>query len=123
MIEIGLGQYPYPPETYANVFAQLTAIVHGEPPELPAGKYSEQARDWVAKCMVKAPLGRATYKELLVSTALCFILQYLIRLQEHPFLQADAEREVDMVGWVAKALELKAVKAAETLQDQTPRSV
>src|ERR1700679_1599748 len=35
MIEIGMGKYPYPPETYSNVFAQLTAIVHGEPPELP----------------------------------------------------------------------------------------
>ena len=34
MIEIATGQYPYPPETYANVFAQLTAIVHGPPPEL-----------------------------------------------------------------------------------------
>jgi hypothetical protein len=42
-------------------------------------------------------------------------------MQEHPFLQADAEREVDMVGWVAKALELKAVKAVEILQDQIPR--
>jgi len=107
MIEIGLGQYPYPPETYANVFAQLTAIVHGEPPELPTGKYSEQARDLVAKCLVKAPSGRATYKELL----------------EHPFLQADAEREVDMVGWVAKALEFNDAKVVETLQDRTLRSV
>ncbi|KAF8236534.1 kinase-like protein [Tricholoma matsutake] len=106
MIEIGLGQYPYPPETYANVFAQLTAIVHGEPPELPHDKYSDQARDWVARCLVKAPSGRATYKELL----------------EHPFLQADSERDVDMVGWVAKASEYKA-KAAEIHQDRTPRLV
>lgn len=101
MIEIGMGRYPYPPETYSNVFAQLTAIVHGEPPELPGrvnvvlreggdvgvgadgvgagnvdgqeeggeGKgnvYSEVARDWVAKCLVKEPDGRATYAELLV---------------------------------------------------------
>jgi mitogen-activated protein kinase kinase len=74
MIEIGLGQYPYPPETYANVFAQLTAIVHGEPPELPSEKYSDQARDWVAKCLIKAPSGRATYKELLVSCLVHLLL-------------------------------------------------
>jgi len=88
MIEIGLGKYPYPPETYSNVFAQLTAIVHGDPPELPPERYSEEARDWVATCLVKAPEGRASYKELLA----------------HPFLIADSQREVDMAGWVARAL-------------------
>jgi mitogen-activated protein kinase kinase len=89
MIEIGMGRYPYPPETYSNVFAQLTAIVHGDPPELPGrrgvvgvgegdgegdgegGKkgnmYSEVARDWVARCLAKEPHRRATYAELLVS--------------------------------------------------------
>ncbi|PFH53848.1 hypothetical protein AMATHDRAFT_73256 [Amanita thiersii Skay4041] len=100
MIEIGLGKYPYPPETYTNVFAQLTAIVHGDPPELPADKFSKEARDWVASCMVKDPEGRATYKELL----------------EMPFLVADGERKVDMVGWVAKALEYKATAQAESQQ-------
>lgn len=90
MIEIGMGRYPYPPETYSNVFAQLTAIVHGEPPELP-GKtdpllngegegeaaeenlvtrnvYSDTARDWVGRCLAKEPERRATYAELLVSS-------------------------------------------------------
>ena len=64
-IEIAIGQYPYPPETYSNVFAQLTAIVHGDPPELP-DTYSESARDWVACCLVKRPEGRASYAKLLV---------------------------------------------------------
>jgi mitogen-activated protein kinase kinase len=95
MIEIGMGRYPYPPETYSNVFAQLTAIVHGDPPELPGGRrvvgvgggggegdgqeeggeeggkkgnmYSEVARDWVARCLAKEPHRRATYAELMVS--------------------------------------------------------
>lgn len=67
MIEIGLGKYPYPPETYSNVFAQLTAIVHGDPPGLPEDTYSPEARDWVAQCLVKAPEGRASYQQLLVS--------------------------------------------------------
>jgi mitogen-activated protein kinase kinase len=64
-LEVAIGKYPYPPETYSNVFAQLTAIVHGDPPELPV-TYSESARDWVNRCLVKRPEGRASYAELLV---------------------------------------------------------
>ena len=60
-----MGHYPYPPETYANVFAQLTAIVHGDPPELPDG-YSDTAKEFTAACLRKAPESRATYSELLV---------------------------------------------------------
>lgn len=41
-----MGTYPYPPETYSNVFAQLTAIVHGPPPTLP-DRYSDTAGDFV----------------------------------------------------------------------------
>jgi mitogen-activated protein kinase kinase len=99
MIEIGLGKYPYPPETYSNVFAQLTAIVHGDPPGLPANKYSKDACDWVASCLVKDPEGRATYKELLGM----------------PFLVADSKREVDMVGWVERALEYRAEQQTQTI--------
>jgi len=67
LVEIGMGQYPYPPETYSNVFAQLTAIVHGEPPELPEGKYSATASSFVAGCLFKRPQDRSTYQQLLVS--------------------------------------------------------
>ncbi|KAG8690549.1 hypothetical protein FRC11_010801, partial [Ceratobasidium sp. 423] len=65
IIELAVGAYPYPPETYSNVFAQLTAIVHGPPPELPEGKYSSEAAEFVASCLVKEPTKRATYAELL----------------------------------------------------------
>jgi mitogen-activated protein kinase kinase len=98
MIEIATGAYPYPPETYSNVFAQLTAIVHGDPPELPENTdervYGEDARAFVAWCLMKEPNERATYAELL----------------EHPFLVNDRGRDVDMVGWVARALEWKATQ-------------
>jgi len=87
-LEAAIGKYPYPPETYSNVFAQLTAIVHGDPPELP-DTYSEDARDWVNRCLVKRPEVRATYAEL----------------SSHPFLREDARRNVDMRGWVARALQ------------------
>ena len=66
MIEMALGHYPYPPETYENVFAQLTAIVHGDPPELPEDTYSAAAKDFVARCLHRVPELRATYAELLV---------------------------------------------------------
>ncbi|PPR05816.1 hypothetical protein CVT26_010096 [Gymnopilus dilepis] len=107
MIEIGMGKYPYPPETYSNVFAQLTAIVHGDPPELPEDSYSEEARDWVAQCLRKDPERRATYKELL----------------DHPFLVRDRTSNVDMVKWVEKALEHKAAVALAAAKAQTPQSV
>ena len=66
MIEIAMGHYPYPPETYANVFAQLSAIVHGDPPELP-DQFSDVAKDFTSRCLQKNPQSRATYSELLVS--------------------------------------------------------
>lgn len=67
MIEMALGRYPYPPTSYENVFAQLSAIVHGDPPELPDEGYSEEARDFVARCLHRLPEMRPTYAELLVS--------------------------------------------------------
>lgn len=87
IIEAAIGHYPYPPETYSNVFAQLTAIVHGDPPSLPE-RYSETARDFVAKCLEKQAERRPTYAQLL----------------QHPWLREDKEKNVDMEGWIAKAL-------------------
>ena len=80
IIEMSIGRYPYPPETYANVFAQLQAIVNGPPPELNDG-YSEKAQDFVRRCLVKEPTARATYAELLVSGVVFF---FCIRIQLHP---------------------------------------
>ncbi|KAG1746215.1 kinase-like protein [Suillus lakei] len=122
IVEIARGRYPYPPETYENVFAQLSAIVDGEAPGLPEDeeipdeevelrtqdnalygaspgqfnfmrkgkrRWSPDAHDWVRRCLIKNADERATYKELL----------------EHPWMQADKHRGVDMVSWVAKAIE------------------
>ncbi|KAF8813833.1 kinase-like protein [Phlegmacium glaucopus] len=102
MIEIGLGQYPYPPETYSNVFAQLTAIVNGDPPELPDDKYSEVARDWVSLCLRKDPNRRASYRELL----------------DHPFLRHDGESQVNMAVWVESALAHRANVALQAASSQ-----
>lgn len=93
MIEFAIGHYPYPPETYSNVFAQLQAIVHGDPPALPDG-YSEAADDFVAQCLRKDARRRPTYAEL----------------QQHPFLVQNAEKEVDMAAWVCHALDQREAK-------------
>jgi len=65
IIEMALGRYPYPPETYDNIFSQLSAIVDGEPPDLPAGKFSEAAHDFVRGCLNKTPRLRPNYATLL----------------------------------------------------------
>lgn len=109
MVEIAKGGYPYPPETYSDVFAQLQAIVWGDPPTLPrrAGEeegtlspeewsYTPVAHDFVRQCLAKNPHARASYATLL----------------DHPFLLADRERaqgseDVDMRAWVLETLDVK----------------
>ncbi|WFD36576.1 mitogen-activated protein kinase kinase [Malassezia cuniculi] len=122
LVELTMGTYPYPPETFSNVFAQLRAIVDDPAPGLPepstepvtvlsnAGTkidlvlgdcvYSDLARDLVAQCLRKSPDERPTYAELL----------------EHPLLVADAERtdeEIGMAAWVASSLEAQAARRSE----------
>ncbi|KAL3426550.1 Protein kinase wis1 [Phlyctema vagabunda] len=65
IIECAMGRYPYPPETYNNIFSQLSAIVDGEPPDLPEEGYSPLARDFVRGCLNKIPKLRPTYTMLL----------------------------------------------------------
>ncbi|KAF2092422.1 kinase-like protein [Rhizodiscina lignyota] len=65
IIECAMGRYPYPPETYNNIFSQLSAIVDGEPPDLPTEHYSEAARNFVSGCLNKIPKLRPTYAMLL----------------------------------------------------------
>ena len=49
--------------------------------------------------LLKDPNARPTYGKLL----------------EHPFLLADVGAEVDMVGWVAQALELRSARGVTPL--------
>ncbi|KAF2204904.1 kinase-like protein [Delitschia confertaspora ATCC 74209] len=65
IIECAMGRYPYPPETYNNIFSQLSAIVDGEPPDLPEEGFSDAARNFVRGCLNKIPNLRPTYAMLL----------------------------------------------------------
>ncbi|KAJ5131315.1 uncharacterized protein N7515_007354 [Penicillium bovifimosum] len=64
IIECSMGRYPYPPETFNNIFSQLHAIVHGDPPTLPEG-FSEDAHAFVRACLDKNPKNRPNYTMLL----------------------------------------------------------
>ncbi|KAG0158512.1 hypothetical protein PDIDSM_6027 [Penicillium digitatum] len=64
IIECAMGRYPYPPETFSNIFSQLHAIVHGEPPTLPED-FSEDAHAFVRACLDKNPNNRPTYNMLI----------------------------------------------------------
>ncbi|KAK6331984.1 hypothetical protein TWF718_002521 [Orbilia javanica] len=65
ILECAMGRYPYPPETYNNIFSQLSAIVDGPPPDLPDEGFSPQARDFVKRTLHKIPKMRPTYAALL----------------------------------------------------------
>ncbi|KLU92653.1 STE/STE7 protein kinase [Magnaporthiopsis poae ATCC 64411] len=65
IIECAMGKYPYPPEVSSTIFSQLSAIVEGDPPDLPAEGYSATARDFVRSCLNKNPRKRHTYPMLL----------------------------------------------------------
>ena len=49
LFEIATGSYPYRPEKYDSVFAQLNAIVREATPELPNDRFSQNCRDFVTK--------------------------------------------------------------------------
>ncbi|EER26881.1 hypothetical protein D8B26_005567 [Coccidioides posadasii str. Silveira] len=65
IIECAIGRYPYPPESYNNIFSQLNAIVQGDPPTLPDEGFSSNAKDFVRCCLNKTPSLRPTYATLL----------------------------------------------------------
>lgn len=65
IIECATGRYPYPPEVSSTIFGQLSAIVEGDPPDLPAQGYSLAAHDFVRSSLNKIPAKRPTYPMLL----------------------------------------------------------
>lgn len=64
----------------------MQAIVDGEPPELPAERYSEAARDFVKGCLNKIPKLRPTYAALLRHA-------WLMPLTKPPTISEDEEAE------------------------------
>lgn len=98
ILETAKGCYPYPPETFNNIFSQLSAIVDGEPPKLPDG-FSPLAHDFIAHCLDKIPERRPNYAQLL----------------KHPWF-ADMIDQAEMSHYVK--LRIKEAKQEKTKQDK-----
>jgi mitogen-activated protein kinase kinase len=122
IIECAMGRYPYPPETYNNIFSQLSvsphfpshirypkfglgvgliqrkqAIVDGDPPDLPEEGYSPLAREFVRGCLNKIPKMRPTYGALLAHPWLASLSkpQAIIEEDEDEDGEASAGGESD----------------------------
>ena len=104
---MALGRYPYPPETFDNIFSQLSAIVDGPPPKLPADKFSDEALDFVSLCLQKIPDRRPNYSNL----------------YEHPWLAKYRSIDVQMGPYITKRLEIRKRILAEKGEDGLHRTV
>ncbi|XP_076104471.1 dual specificity mitogen-activated protein kinase kinase 1-like isoform X2 [Mytilus galloprovincialis] len=81
------GEGPLP----MAIFELLEYIVNEPPPSLPKGKFSDEAIDFVDKCLKKNPSDRADLASLMV----------------HPFVKKSEEMEVDIGSWVCKVMNIK----------------
>jgi len=112
IIECAMGRYPYPPETYNNIFSQLSAIVDGDPPDLPIEGYSPMARDFVRGCLNKIPKLRPTYAMLLRHGWLAALSKPTTISEEEEEDDEDAEPTVgtedrEVAAWVQEAIQKK----------------
>lgn len=98
--EMALGRYPYANTKFDSVFAQLSAIVAGPLPELPPQNFTENCRNFVAKCLSKSPNERPTYPDLLLTD---WLVEY-------------KTKEVDVISWVVSALEKRKAKHIAELE-------
>ena len=87
VIELATGKFPFP--HWNSVFDQLTSVVDGDPPSLPAsGNFSDTLRDFVVKCLIKDVDKRPKFPVLL----------------SHPFIVESDSRDVDMEVWCSEML-------------------
>ncbi|KAI0162301.1 kinase-like protein [Xylariaceae sp. FL1272] len=126
IIECGMGKYPYPPEVSSTIFSQLSAIVEGDPPDLP-DIYSETARTFVHGCLNKVAKLRPNYQALLASEWLKQLsMPETITEEDEEAAENDATAEAvanaasnaklnsastedpEVAAWVQKVLEKKA---------------
>ncbi|PSN75010.1 kinase-like protein [Corynespora cassiicola Philippines] len=108
IIECALGHYPYPPETYNNIFSQLSAIVDGDPPDLPEEGFSEAARNFVSGCLNKIPNLRPTYAMLLQHAWLAPLIKPdTITEEDEEAAEAEAEAQAEVANDGAELTEAK----------------
>ncbi|ODV60098.1 mitogen-activated protein kinase kinase PBS2 [Ascoidea rubescens DSM 1968] len=64
IVEISDGQYPYKIES-TNIFNVIAQIIDGDPPKFKNPNISEDAKDFILKCLKRDPKLRPTYNDLL----------------------------------------------------------
>lgn len=106
ILEMALGAYPYPPETFDNIFSQLSAIVDGPPPKLPEERFSSEAQSFVSMCLQKVPERRPTYASLL----------------EHPWLKKYENVDVKISAYITERLNKRKQWLAQT-GEEIPKNV
>lgn len=75
----------------------------GEPPDLPADRFSEAARNFVAGCLNKIPKLRPTYAMLLQHAWLAPLMKPdTITEEDEEEAEAQAESGVDQEQWIDK---------------------
>ena len=139
ILECAMGCYPYPPETYNNIFSQLSvsipyrrcarrtrlmrtkqAIVDGTPPDLPKDGFGEEAHDFVRGCLNKIPNLRPTYAmllnhpwiaELAKPTTIAEVEDEDTSNEEAPNMSARYDKEV--ADWVLDALDKRNIRIHE----------
>lgn len=89
LIELATGSFPY--KSWGNPFEQLKQVVTDEPPRLPAGEFSPDFEDFIAKCLQKNFVDRLNYDQLL----------------QHPFCLAHRDKDTDVAAFVSEILDLE----------------
>lgn len=107
ILEMALGRYPYPPETFDNIFSQLSAIVDGPAPKLPSDRFSPEAQEFVALCLQKIPERRPNYAALI----------------EHPWLVRYRDVNVGMSDYITTRLQKRKEILAEKGENGLPKVV
>lgn len=107
ILEMALGRYPYPPETFDNIFSQLSAIVDGPAPKLPSDRFSPEAQDFVSLCLQKIPERRPNYAALI----------------EHPWLVRYRDVDVGMSNYITTRLQKRKEILAERGENGLPKVV
>ena len=107
ILEMALGRYPYPPETFDNIFSQLSAIVDGPAPKLPSDRFSPEAQEFVALCLQKIPERRPNYAALI----------------EHPWLVKYRDVDVGMSNYITTRLQKRKEILAERGENGLPKVV
>jgi len=90
MLELARGQFPYPVTRAPGIIEMLDLIQRESIPNIPNnGRYSDEFRDFISRCLEKSAKKRASAIELL----------------SHPWILKNLYKDVDLEGWVKSLYE------------------